>query len=116
MTEKEIVISEICREFNVSFTKLMSRSRQEGVVVARHTCMYVLHKKLGLGVSAVGKVLNRDHSTVMYAIDSVTFQMDNSRSYKKMVEMMLLQKLYVPANNFCNRKLCMSVVFHPVNQ
>ena len=41
--------------------------RTSKLVVARHECIYRIRSELGMSMSAIGRFMNRDHATILYA-------------------------------------------------
>lgn len=41
--------------------------RTSKLVIARHECIYRIRSELGMSLSAIGRVMNRDHATILYA-------------------------------------------------
>lgn len=41
--------------------------RTSKLVVARHECIYRIRSELGMSTSAIGRFMNRDHATILYA-------------------------------------------------
>lgn len=63
------VIKVVCGAANISMTVLNGRSRTNEVAYARYVCFYLLRKYLGMTLKSIGKLFNRDHSTVMWGLD-----------------------------------------------
>lgn len=61
MIESAVVI------FNVPREILLNGCRQQPAVDARHALAYALYQR-GHSYSAIGRLLHRDHTTVMYAV------------------------------------------------
>lgn len=61
------LISEIAEKHSVKVEHILSPSREQHHVAARYECYFVLHS-LGLSSSQIGKVMRRDHSTVLHGI------------------------------------------------
>lgn len=61
------LIGEIAEKHSVKVEHILSPSRQQHHVAARHECYFTLHS-LGLSSSQIGKVMHRDHSTVLHGI------------------------------------------------
>lgn len=51
--------------------RMTSKSREAGVVQARWVAMYSIRHTLGLGTKAIGKMFNRDHTSVIHACSKV---------------------------------------------
>jgi len=41
--------------------------RTSKLVIARHECIYRIRSELGMSLSAIGRFMNRDHATILYA-------------------------------------------------
>ena len=60
------IISEIAERFGTSKDEIVGRSKKGFIVVPRHIIYYLLKEKVGLSSPAIGKLLRRDHTTVLY--------------------------------------------------
>lgn len=61
------VVIQVCQAMGVRVVDVVAGVRQRDVSVARALSMYVLRVDHGLSFSAIGRVLQVDHTTVMYA-------------------------------------------------
>lgn len=64
---------------------LNGRSREQFYVFRRHYLCYALYRTQELTLGEVGKLFNRDHSTVLNSIRKHE-ELKNDRLYKKMIE------------------------------
>jgi chromosomal replication initiator protein len=62
----------VCSKFKVTFEELQSRSRKRTVAFPRQVAMYLCRKHTEDTLADIGKVFQRDHSTVMHAVKVVT--------------------------------------------
>ena len=63
---------EVARAYGLSMTDLISQRRSREVVWGRHVAMYLCRLLTPLSYPAVGRHFgNRDHTTVMYAVERV---------------------------------------------
>lgn len=93
--EYDNFISEVGSHLGVTIGQIKSRSRKREYVVARQIAMYLIRKrKPNASLKAIGKAFDRDHSTVINAIDAVSDQLDVNKSYRIMFEKVenLIQK------------------------
>lgn len=68
----ELIISIICRWYGVKEEGVRGVSRLKELTTVRHVCMYVLRTKYNMGLNEIGALFsNRDHTTVMSAINKV---------------------------------------------
>jgi chromosomal replication initiation ATPase DnaA len=64
-TSIKTIISRAEREFDVTYTALVGKSRQRDIVNARYAVMYAGHRA-GHSLEDVGRALNRHHTTVLH--------------------------------------------------
>ena len=62
--------------------KLATSSRAARITLVRHTVMWFLVTRLGCGVAHVGKLLNRDHSSVCHARKRIDRERNYSAAFK----------------------------------
>ncbi|MCL2580323.1 MAG: chromosomal replication initiator protein DnaA [Oscillospiraceae bacterium] len=83
----ERIISEVGRTYGVTPSDIRSNKRNSTISSARQISAYVTKEITQISLSAIGKELgNRDHSTIVYAIQQVEKNMDKDPRYKEMVE------------------------------
>ncbi len=75
--EKEIedeiqkIISTTASYFSFTPDNIFVKKRTADVAFVRQLCMYALKDTLDLSFSRIGRIFKRDHTTVMYAIDTI---------------------------------------------
>ena len=65
------IIALVCFDFNVTLEQLLSKCRKREYVLARMFCMKLIRDITGLSLVETGKVFNRDHSSVIYNINTL---------------------------------------------
>jgi chromosomal replication initiator protein len=75
-------------QFRVSVEELRSRSRKRSIAFPRQVGMYLTRKFTDQSLADIGSIYNRDHSTVLYAIKSITRDMAQQDSVRRQVEML----------------------------
>lgn len=70
------LIERVGREFGVEPALITGKSKTKNVMLARQVCMYLLCQEQGKTTTATGKLLGRDHSTVVYGIQRVEGMMN----------------------------------------
>ncbi len=78
----------ISSQFQVSIDELISRSRKRCVTFPRQIAMYLTRKYTEESLANIGGLYNRDHSTVMYAIKTVSRDIVQKSSVRQQVEML----------------------------
>lgn len=74
--DKEVVniVSKVQDATGISYSQMRSKNRERETVLARQYAMYRIYDNLyhlGYTITAIGKMFNRDHSTVLYAIKQI---------------------------------------------
>ena len=68
MTDK--IIDLCCEHFEVLKSDLLSKKRHRHIAECRMVVMSLLKKETELTLKGIGSVLDRDHSTIIYGIDT----------------------------------------------
>ena len=66
------VISAVSKHFSLNKKSLLGASRSRPVARPRQVLMYILRIDLGLPLEEVGRIVGRDHTTVMHAVNKIT--------------------------------------------
>lgn len=61
----------VSKLYKVTLADLCSPSRRRELVEPRHSAMYVLYKKGGFSLERIGEIFDRDHSSVLHAVQRV---------------------------------------------
>lgn len=81
------VITDVSHIYNISPDEMRSKNRNSQVSTARQIAMYVISKVTDLSYTSIGNEFgNRDHSTVVYAINKVKKVMQTDPAYRATVE------------------------------
>lgn len=83
---EEKIIYTVLRYLNVSRKRLMSKRRTDDLVFARKLIAYFLMKDLSYGPSLVGRVLDRNHSTLVHHAHDNNDQLEVSKHFRRHVE------------------------------
>jgi chromosomal replication initiation ATPase DnaA len=62
------VLQEVAREHDVTVVQILSRDRHRITVRARQDAAYALREQLGLSFPQIARILERDHTTIQYAV------------------------------------------------
>lgn len=65
------LVDQISCHYNVSRNDLFSHSRQKDIVWVRHFAILVLREKKGLSLLKLAKLFNRDHSSIIHALEKM---------------------------------------------
>ncbi|MDR2551339.1 MAG: chromosomal replication initiator protein DnaA [Desulfobulbus sp.] len=78
----------IGNQFRVSVEELRSRSRKRSIAFPRQMAMYLTRKFTNRSLADIGSIYNRDHSTVLHAIKTITRDMSQQDAVRLQVEML----------------------------
>lgn len=62
------ILRQVSGRHGIPTDVILSEARQPKIVAARHEAMFLLNKKKGMAAAAVGRRMNRDHSTVLHGV------------------------------------------------
>lgn len=82
----EMIRDFIAVQFKISVADLKSKSRKKAVTFPRQVAMYLSRKYTEGSLADIGKAFNRDHSTVVHAIRTVTQKIARNSSVRGQVD------------------------------
>lgn len=90
------IIAEVARTYSVSESDILSSKRNAAISFARQVAMYISREITQLSYSAIGKSFNKDHTTVLYAIDKIQQVLKTNPYERRIIEDVLknLQQMY----------------------
>ena len=92
----EKIIELVAKEWQTSVDALLGRDRSQKIAQPRQVAMYLMRKETDASLPQIGEVLGgRDHTTVMYAIDKITSDIETKTDLRKRV-VNVKQQLYGP--------------------
>ncbi|HSG41664.1 MAG TPA: chromosomal replication initiator protein DnaA [Anaerolineales bacterium] len=92
--EPEKIIELVAREWQTTVEALLGRDRTHKIAQPRQVAMYLLRKETDASFPQIGDALGgRDHSTVMYAINKITNEIETKTDLRKRV-VSVKQQLY----------------------
>jgi len=75
---------------------LVSPARQRPIAYARQICCYVLRKRFGMSYPLIGKLMHRDHSTIIHAVEKVWYAVETDMTMAAAIEHLM----QVPCSRF----------------
>lgn len=86
------ILTKVSDIYNVSVEDIISKSRQNKIVTPRFTAMYLIRKLTDLTTTDIGKLFgDRDHSTVVNAINKVEEDLVNDPDFKEYIEELMIE-------------------------
>jgi len=83
------IIKKVSEACDVSITEIQGRGRQESVAWARHLLVYFLRKINKISYPAIGKIIKRDHTTIINSYKKVTKKIETDEKFKFFVEQLI---------------------------
>lgn len=82
-----VIIDSVSRYFSLSVEDLLSKKRTKELVLPRQIAMYLCRTLLDMSYPNIGKAFNgKDHSTVMYAVEQVSGQVETNPELQKTMD------------------------------
>jgi len=80
---KERIVDTVSKYYSLTRTEIQNKSRKKDIVLARHISMWLIRDILGLTYKEIGSFFkNRDHSTVITAIEKIDIKMRMNETIK----------------------------------
>lgn len=77
----EKIVGEICKHYRVSQSQIASKYRGRDIAFVRQLTAEVLRQRTELSLSQIGKIVNRDHTTIIHGKKVVQNSIDTD--YRK---------------------------------
>lgn len=84
----KLVLDVVAKTTRITVAVLISKQRDQVTAAKRHIAIYVVRVLTGVIEEEVGKVFNRDHSTVVYAIQQVQQAVKDHRRHKEVANLL----------------------------
>jgi len=83
----DVIIEEVCKFYNVEPEQLRGQGRTKDLTMARHISMYLIRSMTSLALKEIGREFdNRDHSTVLHAIERIEKQIKTQPELAEIVK------------------------------
>ena len=85
--DSSVIIDGVSRYFNLSVEDILSKKRTKELVFPRQISMFLCRNLTNMSYPDIGKAFNgRDHTTVMYACEQISKQVDTNPELKHIME------------------------------
>jgi len=109
------IIREICSRCNVRWASVLSKSRVRVVVDARRLYCGLLRNVFGLKFQDIGKILNKNHATIVHNLQVHDNFVEILRSYKKNFEE-IESMFYLDENYYIHEVLSIEIKIDLLSQ
>ena len=72
------IFAVVSKKYGVTPADIKSARRSKEIAFARHVSVYIVRQVTDLSLPSIGKILNRDHTTILSSIDVVEKKMADS--------------------------------------
>lgn len=80
------IIEHVCKFYNLKKDEILSRKRTKEIALARQVAMYLILDILGTPQDAIGNIFGKNHSTVIYARDTITEMIKKDKKFATNIE------------------------------
>ena len=87
----ETVAQKTSEYYNVTVKELKSSARQQKIVKARHTAIYLCREVLKMSYEAIGNFFDKKHTTIMYSCDLVKENIQKDDDLKNAIKILTSQ-------------------------
>lgn len=84
----EMIRDFIASQYQVTINDLQSKSRKRTISFPRQVCMYLARKHTEFALADIGRAVNRDHSTVVHAVRTITTKIARDGSTRGQIELL----------------------------
>lgn len=90
---KRLSIADVMKEveafYKIPHDDLISKRRSREISHARQVSMYLCYQMLEVTQAAIGEEFGRDHSTVVYSVNSIEEKMKNNRELREEIDVLI---------------------------
>ncbi|MBR4950818.1 MAG: chromosomal replication initiator protein DnaA [Clostridia bacterium] len=81
----------IARRYGVTEEELKSKKRNADITAARHCAVYIIRKSTNLSQKDVGRMFNKDHTTIIYSVSTVEKKMQEDPAFEREINAFLAE-------------------------
>lgn len=102
------IIEAVARCYETSVSDILSSSRDEKTITARHVAIYLAHSCLPMSLLEIAKAFNRTHATILFAERKVRERMSEDDVFRSEVEQLRrkIEMAEQPKNGETTSKAC----------
>jgi chromosomal replication initiator protein len=83
------IFAAVYRKYNIKKEDIVSSKRTKDIANARHIAVYVIRQVTEMSLPNIGKILGRDHSTVISSLDTIEKRMAQNPAFRAEMEEMV---------------------------
>ncbi|BDV03280.1 MAG: chromosomal replication initiator protein DnaA [Candidatus Hepatoplasma scabrum] len=79
------IINLVAKKYGINQKDILSKSRKKDIIIARNIAIFLTREILHYSLKEIGKRFNKDHSTIMYAINKIDQNLRKNEEFKKII-------------------------------
>ena len=79
------ILSFVSQKYGVPEEDIKSSKRSKDIAMARHITVYLIRKLVDMPLASIGKLLNRDHTTIMSSVENIEKQIKTSPAFENTI-------------------------------
>ncbi len=83
------IFTSIYKKYNIKREDIVGPKRTKDIAIARHITVYIIRSVTDMSLPNIGKIIGRDHSTVMSSIETVEKRMAQDGVFRAEIEEMV---------------------------
>ena len=83
------IFAAVYRKYNIKKEEIISSKRTKEIANARHITVYIIRQITDMSFPNIGKIIERDHSTVLSSLDTVEKRMEQNPVFRTEIEEMI---------------------------
>lgn len=87
----EMIIDFFCQRYNVKKEDLLGQSRSSQIKTIRHLCIYVMKTLTNENYKSIGKIFNKDRTSMMYSHGQIEKTMNSDREFSRTVDKIIAE-------------------------
>ncbi len=89
MVTVDKIFAAVYKKYNIERKDIVSSKRTKDIANARHVTVYIIRSVTDMSLPNIGKIIDRDHSTIMSSIESVEKRMAQDPVFRAEIEEMV---------------------------
>ena len=79
------ILSYVSGKYGIPEEDIKSSKRSKDIATARHITVYLIRKLVDMPLASIGKLLNRDHTTIMSSVENIEKQIKASPAFENSI-------------------------------
>lgn len=81
-----VIINTVSQKYGVEVDAILGKKKTKEITLARHVAVYLIRKMTDLSLPDIGKIFNRDHTTIMNSVDRIKSEVEDSPDRRKEID------------------------------